>query len=101
MVWREVTTVDKVSFSAPFAFQVDEREYAIFQVGESYHALDNICPHAYALMSEGFVDGDKVECPLHGALFHIPTGMCLAPPADSDLKSYPIRVDGVRIFVDI
>jgi 3-phenylpropionate/trans-cinnamate dioxygenase ferredoxin subunit len=101
MAWRQIITRDKVSPDAPFAFQVEEREFAIFQVGDSYHALDNICPHAFALMSEGFVEGDKVECPLHGAVFHIPTGLCLAPPADSDLKSYPVRVEGDQILVDV
>ena len=84
----------------PFPFTLGERQFAIFQVGDSYYALDNICPHAFAMMSDGFVEGDTVECPLHGAKFHIPSGRCLAPPADVDLKSYPVKVENNKIFVN-
>ncbi|MCK1513180.1 non-heme iron oxygenase ferredoxin subunit [Bradyrhizobium sp. 190] len=101
MAWQRVTTCDKVSPSTPFAFTIGERNLAIFQVDQSYYALDNICPHAFALMSDGFVEGEEVECPLHGAIFHIPTGRCLAPPADADLKSYPVRVEDEHIFVEV
>jgi NAD(P)H-dependent nitrite reductase small subunit len=100
MAWKRVTTRDKVSPHAPFAFSVGERKLALFQVGGDYYALDNICPHAYALLSEGFIDGDKVECPLHGSIFEIRSGRCLAPPADTDLKSYPVRLEDDHILVD-
>lgn len=43
----------------------------------NYYALEDVCPHAYALLSQGFVDDGKVECPLHEALFDVRTGQCL------------------------
>ncbi|WFU23209.1 non-heme iron oxygenase ferredoxin subunit [Bradyrhizobium sp. CB1717] len=101
MAWQQITTRDKVSADTPFAFSIGERSFAIFQVDSTYYALDNVCPHAFALMSDGFVEGDTVECPLHGALFHIPTGRCLGPPADADLKSYPVRLEDEQILVDV
>ena len=101
MAWQLVTTRDMVTPTTPFAFSIGERKMAIFQVEDSYHVLDDVCPHAYALLSDGFVDGDRVECPLHGAVFHIPTGRCLAAPAESDLAVHAVRVDGVNIYVDV
>ncbi|QOG20864.1 non-heme iron oxygenase ferredoxin subunit [Bradyrhizobium sp. SEMIA] len=101
MAWQKITTRDRVSSDTPFAFTVGERNFALFQVESSYYALDNVCPHAFALMSDGFVEGDTVECPLHGALFHIPTGRCLGPPADADLRSYPVRLEDEQILVDV
>lgn len=42
--------------------------------------MEDICPHANALLSQGFMDGETIECPLHGALFDIRTGQCLREP---------------------
>jgi len=101
MTWQLVTTCGKVSSDSPVAFSAGDKNVAVFKVDGAFYATDNICPHAYALLTDGFVEGDKVECPLHGAVFHIPTGRCLAAPAESDLKIYPIKVEEDRIYVDI
>ena len=100
MTWQLVTVCEKVSHETPVAFTHGDSKVAIFKVENNFYATENICPHAYALMSDGFVEGDKVECPLHGAIFHIPTGRCLAAPAESDLKTYPVKIEDNRIYVD-
>lgn len=101
MAWQLLTTCNNVSPSAPFAFSKGDKNIAIFEIEGIYYATDNICPHAHALLTDGFVEGDEVECPLHGAVFHIPTGRCLAPPADSDLGTYPVKVEENEIYVDL
>jgi len=63
------------------------------------HALDDVCTHALALLSQGFIEGGAVECPLHGARFDIATGRCLAPPATVDLRTYEVRIEGGEVFV--
>jgi 3-phenylpropionate/trans-cinnamate dioxygenase ferredoxin component len=101
MAWQPVTTCEDVSHDAPVGYTDGERKIAVFKVDDAYYATDNVCPHAYALLTDGFVEGDRVECPLHGAIFHIPTGRCLAPPADCDIKTYPVKVEENRILVDL
>jgi 3-phenylpropionate/trans-cinnamate dioxygenase ferredoxin subunit len=101
MTWQLVTTCAKVSPDSPVAFSAGDKSVAIFKVQDAFYATENICPHAYALLTDGFVEGDTVECPLHGAVFHIPTGRCMAAPAESDLKTYPIKVEGDAIYVDL
>jgi nitrite reductase/ring-hydroxylating ferredoxin subunit len=56
------------------------------------YATHDVCTHAYALLSEGYIEGDVVECPLHGALFEIRSGKCLAV-GTSDVATYPVRVE--------
>ena len=63
--------------------------------------MQDICPHANALLSQGFMDGETVECPLHGALFDVRTGQCLREPGDRDLETYPVRIKGDQIEVDL
>ncbi|MCY0650546.1 Rieske 2Fe-2S domain-containing protein, partial [Klebsiella pneumoniae] len=57
-----------------------------------YYALEDVCPHAYALLSQGFVEDGKVECPLHEAVFDVKTGQCLHGPGGRNLNRYPVRV---------
>ena len=62
-------------------------------------ACDDICSHAYASLSEGDLNGEEVECPLHGALFNVATGEALTPPADAPVKVYKVQVEGDDIYV--
>lgn len=79
--------------------RVGELEIALVNVGGTVYAFEDVCPHAYALLSEGFVEDDEIECPLHGARFEISTGKCLAAPADRDLQTFAVRIDGDDVYV--
>jgi nitrite reductase/ring-hydroxylating ferredoxin subunit len=64
-------------------------------------ATDNICTHAFALLSDGWLDGDCIECPLHAGRFDVRTGKALGPPVDEDIKVYPVRIVGDDIQVKL
>jgi naphthalene 1,2-dioxygenase system ferredoxin subunit len=72
--------------------EIAGRSLALYDVEGEVFATDNICTHAYARLSDGWLDGDLIECPLHAARFNVRTGRVLDPPATEDLKSYPVRV---------
>jgi len=58
-----------------------------------------MCTHEEASLADGFIEGDCIECPLHQALFHIPSGEVRAAPATRPLRVYPIKLDGADILV--
>lgn len=62
-------------------------------------AVDDICSHAYASLSEGDLNGEEVECPLHGSAFNVTTGEALTPPADDNLRAFQVRVEGQDILL--
>ncbi len=65
------------------------------------HAMENTCPHAGAMLSEGVLAGEQVICPWHKAAFNVRTGRRAEPPAVDDLAAFQARcVDG-RILVDL
>ena len=66
-----------------------------------FYALNNVCTHQFAFMSEGYVDGEYIECPMHQGRFHIPTGAAQCAPVTQPLKTYPVRTDGGDILVDL
>ena len=74
---------------------------ALFNIGGTYYAIDDTCPHSGGPLSEGEVQGTAVTCPWHGAQFDVTSGKVLTPPADEGVKSYPVRVEGDEIKLEV
>ncbi|MBI2561442.1 MAG: Rieske 2Fe-2S domain-containing protein [candidate division NC10 bacterium] len=49
----------------------------------------------------GQVQVDVVTCPWHGAKFKVTSGEVLGPPARAGVASYPTRVTGSDIEVEV
>jgi apoptosis-inducing factor 3 len=81
--------------------EVAGRAIALYNLDGAFYATDEICTHAYASLAEGFVDGETIECPLHGATFSIKTGEALSAPATEPLATYAVRVDGDELLVAV
>jgi 3-phenylpropionate/trans-cinnamate dioxygenase ferredoxin component len=101
MAWQRVASVADVKADAGLDVKVGDKSLALFRVGENVYAVEGICPHAEALLAEGFIDGDNIECPLHQALFHIPSGKCLGGPSDRDLVIFPVKIEGNDVLIDV
>lgn len=77
------------------ACMVGGRELLICHSRDGVFALDNICTHAHARLSEGRLRATRLVCPLHGATFDIRDGRVLGPPAEVPLPTHEVRiVDG-------
>ena len=72
---------------------------ALYYVDGEYFCTDNVCSHAYALLSEGWLEGHLIECPLHNGQFDVRTGKGMGAPVTSDIRSYPVRVEGEDILI--
>lgn len=80
---------------------VQGKNIAIFHSGENFYALDDTCTHAGGPLSEGRLEGTQVECPWHGACFDLKTGAALAAPAFEGVHSYPVRVSGLDVQIEL
>ena len=81
--------------------EVSGRKIAVFNVGGAYHAIDDTCTHRGGPLSEGEIEGTKVTCPWHGAVYDVTTGEVLGPPAPKGVSRYNVRVSGNDIEVEI
>jgi NAD(P)H-dependent nitrite reductase small subunit len=99
--WQRVAALADLAADAAFPAKLGNRRIALYRLAGKVHALDDVCTHALALLSQGFIEGRAVECPLHGARFDIATGRCLSPPATVDLRTYEVRVEGDEVFVRV
>ncbi len=84
------------------SFDVEGEPLLIANVAGSYYCIADTCSHAMAYLSEGeLLDGCRVQCPDHGAIFDLKTGEALALPAVSPVETFKIDVDGEEVFVEI
>ena len=81
--------------------EVGGQQIAVFNLGGGYYAIDNICPHRGGPLAEGMLAGDEVICPWHGSRVNIKTGAVLTPPAQQGVRSFPVRVTGEDVEVEI
>ncbi len=100
--WVRAASRDDLAEGEVLGVEVAGHSIALYDVDSNIFATDNICTHAYARLSDGWLDGELIECPLHAARFDVRTGKVLDPPATLDLKTYPVRVvDGeIQVRLD-
>jgi naphthalene 1,2-dioxygenase system ferredoxin subunit len=93
--WVRVAGRGDLTAGEVIGVEAGGRSIAVYDCDGELFATDNICTHAYACLSDGWLEGSTIECPLHAARFDVRTGAVLDPPATEDLKTYPVRlVDG-------
>jgi 3-phenylpropionate/trans-cinnamate dioxygenase ferredoxin subunit len=97
--WHIAARDEALTEDQPLSVTLGGERIGLYRLNGAVHAIEDVCPHAFALLSEGFVDGETVECPLHEALFHIPTGKCLREIGQRDLKTYAVKIEDGNILV--
>jgi nitrite reductase/ring-hydroxylating ferredoxin subunit len=85
----------------PLCVEVEGRTIALFDLGGSCRAVDDACTHAGGNLSEGEVEDGQVICPWHGARFDLETGAALTAPASNAVRSYPVKIEGTAIWIEV
>jgi len=99
--WVWVADTGDVAEGEILAVEVNGTPIALCRTDDGeLHATHNVCTHQVACMSDGWLDGAVLECPLHGGRFNLRTGEGLGPPIERALPVYPVRIDGNGIMID-
>src|SRR5258708_8755939 len=69
--------------------EADGQRIAVFNIGGSYYAIENTCPHRGGPLAEGRVTGEAVICPCHGSRFNAKTGAVMTHPAPQAPNTFP------------
>jgi 3-phenylpropionate/trans-cinnamate dioxygenase ferredoxin subunit len=80
---------------------VDTVPVLLCDVDGELYAVEDVCTHDGGALDGGELDGCRVMCPRHGALFDVTTGRALTLPAVVPLPTFPVRVDGDDVYVDV
>ena len=73
---------------------------AVFNLDGEFHVTDDACTHGPGSLSEGFVDGDCVECNFHQGVFNIKTGAVVQPPCIVPVRTYPTIVEDGIVYIE-
>jgi naphthalene 1,2-dioxygenase system ferredoxin subunit len=99
--WVRVAASGEVAEGEVIGVAVAGRDIAIYNLDGELYATDDICTHAYARLSEGWLDRNEIECPLHAGRFDVRTGAATSPPCVDPVKTYEVRLAGDEIQVKL
>jgi len=99
--WIDVLALDWVPEADVTSVIVEGLEIALYEVNGEVFATDNLCTHGAARLSDGFLEGREIECPLHQGRFDVCTGKAMCAPLTQDLRVYPVRIENKRVLVNM
>ena len=82
-------------------YDVNGKSIALCNVDGTFYAIDDVCTHDGGELGEGYLEGDQIECPRHGARFDVKTGKALTLPAVMPVNAYPVQVEDGEIKVQV
>ncbi len=96
-----VSRVPELKSGELAVIDVEGTPVALANVDGRLFAFGDTCTHEECSLAEGVLDGTIVTCPCHGAQFDVTSGQVVAPPAYMPVKSYPVRVEGGHLVVEV
>ena len=96
----ELCRADEVAPGTALKVEKDELTLAVFNVDGAFYVIDDACTHGPGSLSEGYIEGDVVECNFHNGQFNICTGEVVSPPCMVPVKTYPARVEDGMVVIE-
>ena len=83
------------------AVEASGKRLLICHTESGFYAVDDTCTHDDGPLADGWLEGNAIECPRHGARFDVTTGKVLCLPAAVPIRSYPVKVEGDHVSVAV
>jgi nitrite reductase/ring-hydroxylating ferredoxin subunit len=74
---------------------------AVFNVDGEFYVIDDQCTHGPGSLSEGYLEGDVIECNFHNGQFNVRTGEVVSPPPMVPIKTYRTLVENGRVLIEV
>jgi nitrite reductase/ring-hydroxylating ferredoxin subunit len=97
----ELCSADEVADGAALKVETNGLVLAVFNVEGEFYVTDDTCTHGPGSLSEGYIEGDVVECNFHNGQFNIRTGEIVSPPCMIPVKTYPATVEDGKVVIEI
>jgi 3-phenylpropionate/trans-cinnamate dioxygenase ferredoxin component len=98
--WVRACAVDDIDQEDVIRFDHDGRVFALYRSpDDKFYATDGVCTHEHALLSDGLVMGDIIECPKHNGRFDYRTGKARGAPVCVNLATYVVKVEDGDVYV--
>ena len=97
----KVANTDELQPGQAKLVNAGDQRVALFNVDGTCYAISDTCTHRGGPLSEGTLENDVVTCPLHRARFCVRDGHVQGPPAQANVRSYPVRVTNGSIEIEV
>jgi nitrite reductase/ring-hydroxylating ferredoxin subunit len=97
----ELCSTEEVAEGAALKVEAQGLVLAVFNVDGTFYVTDDTCTHGPGSLSEGYIEGEVVECNFHNGQFNIRTGEVVLPPCMIPIKTYPTRVENGKVVIDV
>ena len=97
----ELCKVEDVAVGGAIKVEAAGLTLAVYNLEGEFCVTDDHCTHGPGSLSEGFIDGDLVECNFHQGVFNIRTGEVVGPPCMVPVKTYKTVVEDGRVYVEV
>lgn len=102
MAWISACSADDIAAEDVKRFDHSGRTFAIYRSpDDKYYATDGLCTHEKVHLADGLVMDNIIECPKHNGRFDYRTGQARGAPVCVNLKTYPAKVEGGKVLIDI
>ena len=101
MTWHTLAKLSDIPSDAALETGAAGQALALYRVQGEVFCTSNLCTHSDAFLSDGYLEGYEIECPLHGARFDIRNGRAMCPPAGSDVACYAVKVEQGEVMVEL
>ena len=100
--WIEVATIADFELTDRKYLEIEDEPIGLFKVDDgNYYAVGAMCSHQRVSIMAGDVEDCIITCPMHRAEFDLRDGSHLCMPAVRPIESYPVKLEGDRIFLDV
>ena len=102
MAWIDACGADEIEHEDVLRWDHAGRTFAIYHGADgTFYCTDGLCTHEQVHLADGLVMDFEIECPKHSGLFDYRTGKAKRAPVCVDLGTYPVRVEGGRVLVNL
>jgi nitrite reductase/ring-hydroxylating ferredoxin subunit len=97
----QLCSIDDVAPGGTLKVETAGLTLAVYNVDGSFYVTDDHCTHGPGSLSEGFLDGEIIECNFHQGCFNVRTGEVVAPPCTVPIKTYKTVVEEGTLYVEV
>lgn len=99
--WHAVASIGDIPATGVLRVELKGHEIALYRTPEGFFATHDRCTHLRGRLSDGYLDGTVIQCPLHFGKFDTRTGRPLSIPCKAPVRSYLVRVQGDTLQISL
>ena len=100
--WIAACGTDAIDEEDVIRFDHGDHTYCVYRsADDKFYATDGLCTHESFHLADGLVMDNIIECPKHNGRFDYRTGEAKGAPVCVNLKTYPVKVEGGKVLIDL